>query len=472
MLRGEVRGLRVENDELRAAVAARDGIIAGLRARVQKLADRVEELRRAAKRQAAPFSRDTPKAHRRRPGRRPGPGYGTRSYRRVPDHVDEIVRVPLPPRCACGGQIVPDRVVVSHQEDIPPVRPFVTRYETESGVCRSCGRRTRARHPGQVSDASGAAGSHLGPRAVALACWLNKSLGIPAGKVAAVLHQTAGLEVTAGGVHQLMHRTARRLEPTYDALVEGIRNSPAVSPDETGWRVGGYRAWLWVFVGQGVTVYHVADGRGYEQAAVILGEEYSGVLERDGWHSYRRFTSATHQTCLAHLLRRMNGMIADSVGGQARVPHAARRILHDALALREARDQGALEPGALEQEVDALGERMDELLGWSPTHEPNDRLLDHLWRERDHLFTFLTCPGTEATNWRSEQGIRPMVVARKNWGGNAEWRGARTTEVLASVLRTAHQQGRDPVGVLLGALRSPTPVLADLLIPGRAPPTP
>jgi transposase len=45
-------------------------------------------------------------------------------------------------------------------------------------------------------------------------------------------------------------------------------------------------------------------------------------------------------------------------------------------------------------------------------------LTNHLLRERDALFTFLNRPGLEATNWRAEQAFRPMVVARKVWGGN------------------------------------------------------
>ena len=57
------------------------------------------------------------------------------------------------------------------------------------------------------------------------------------------------------------------------------------------------KAWLWAFAGENVTVYLIAPGRGYEHACEILGEDYSGVLERDGWAPYRRFTNAKHQTC-------------------------------------------------------------------------------------------------------------------------------------------------------------------------------
>lgn len=95
-------------------------------------------------------------------------------------------------------------------------------------------------------------------------------------------------------------RQARALEPTYRALCEGVRASSVVAPDETGWRVDASKAWLWAFVGDGVTVYLIAAGRGYEQAVEVLGVDFSGTLERDGWAPYRRFTLADHQSCLAH----------------------------------------------------------------------------------------------------------------------------------------------------------------------------
>src|SRR4029450_4434323 len=126
---------------------------------------------------------------------------------------------------------------------------------------------------------------------------------------------------------------ARRPQPAYQSLPAGARASPVVPPDETGWRVGGVKAWLWAFVGDQVTVYRVAGGRGYQDATQVLGEDYAGVLERDGWAPYRRFAHARHQSCLAHLLRRCRELVADADRGQARTPHAMRRILEHALTL-------------------------------------------------------------------------------------------------------------------------------------------
>ncbi len=251
--------------------------------------------------------------------------------------------MPLPDCCPeCGGAVDGEGFDYQYQEDlVVPVRSHVRRFHVAKGRCRCCGRRVAGRDPLQTSDAVGAAAVQVGPNALALAAELNKELGIPAGKVARILLQMCGIEITAGGVHQALARLARRASATYQALVLAVRSSAVVAPDETGWRIAGRKRWLWVFVGEHVTVYLIAQGRGYEHAAEILGEDFSGVLERDGWAPYRRFTAARHQTCLAHLLRRCGELIADSRAGQARVPHQVKALLLDALALREQRKKDA-----------------------------------------------------------------------------------------------------------------------------------
>lgn len=440
-----------------------------LQTRVRKLTAQVEELRRAAKRQAAPFSKNTRTPNPKRPGRKPGAAYGPRARRPVPQRVDRVVAVGLPAVCPrCGEELALERVACQYQEDLPPPQASViTRYEVQIGRCRGCRRRIQPRHPEQTSDALGAAGVQVGPRAVALAVWASKGLGLPAAKVARLLGQL-GLKVTPGGVVGALHRAGRRATPTWNALVGGIRASPVVAPDETGWRVAGDKAWLWAFAGQGVVVYRIASGRGFKDAAEVLGADYAGVLERDGWAPYRRFTAASHQTCLAHLLRRCRGLLEDAERGQAKTPHAVRRLLQAALAARDARDDGQLDAAQLIAEAERLGAAVDRLLAGRTVYAPNRRLLDHLGRERDALFTFLAQPQVQATNWRAEHAIRPAVVCRKAWGGNRTWTGAQTWQVLSSVLATAHLQQRDPVALLVPLLRAPSPVLADLAIPGTA----
>jgi transposase len=311
----------------------------------------------------------------------------------------------------------------------------------------------------------------LGPRAVALATQLNKELGLSPQKTARTLELVGGIKITPGGVVQAVARQGRALEPTYRALIEAVRESPVVAPDETGWRVDGRKAWLWAFATEEVTVYLIAQGRGYEDATLVLGEDFAGVLERDGWAPYRRFELAQHQTCYGHLLRRASELIADSLAGQARVPHRLRRILLDGLELRDRRDEGIIDAEQFGLRVRELERRADALLAIKPTHEPNRRLLAHLRSEREHLFTFLTVPGVQATNWRAEQALRPAIVNRKSWGGNRTWAGARTQQIAMSVIRTARQQRIDPIELMVDGQRQPAAAVSGLLpIPARASP--
>jgi transposase len=252
-----------------------------------------------------------------------------------------------------------------------------------------------------------------------------------------------GLAITPGGVAQAIARAARAAAPTYRGLVLAARNAEVVTADESGWRVHGDSSWLWVFVGQAsmadasvvrFVVDLVAKGRGFPEASAVLGAGFAGVIERDGWAPYRKFTEASHQACLAHLARRCVGMIEDAKGRDAEVPQTLKEILKDSLALRAARDAGQVDATAVTEGISDLRRRVDDLLATETTHAGDARLLKHLGKESGHLFTFLERLDVEATNWKGEQAIRPAVV---------------NGQVLG---RQLHLGGRrHPGGALLGA---------------------
>jgi Transposase IS66 family len=64
--------------------------------------------------------------------------------------------------------------------------------------------------------------------------------------------------------------------------------------------VAGDGAWLWAATSKEATAYHVAEGRSFDDATVLVSADYDGTLVRDGWAPYRRYETATHQTCVAH----------------------------------------------------------------------------------------------------------------------------------------------------------------------------
>ncbi|HTC79822.1 MAG TPA: transposase, partial [Terriglobales bacterium] len=93
------------------------------------------------------------------------------------------------------------------------------------------------------------------------------------------------------------------------------------------------------------------------------------------------------------------------------------------------------------------------------------RLARHLEHEQLWLFTFLHCFRLDATNNAAERAIRGMVIARKVWGGNRTWEGARTQQILVSVLRTCWQQDKDAFTRGVRLLRAPRTVILDI-VPG------
>ena len=443
-----------------------------LRRENERLQQEAERLRRAleaalrvSKRQAAPHSRGTPKANPKRPGRKPGRDYGRQACRPIPARVDERIAVPMPERCPhCGGGVSPECCETQYQEEI--VRATMVRcFDIVVGRCGDCHRRGQGRHPLQTSDAVGVGNVQLGPEALTLAAILNKQMGLSLGHTCQVLSHGFGLEVSRGGLYRALERMAGRAKPTYEGLVESARQAPVNGLDETGWKVGGRLQWLHVAVSAQVTVYAILPGRGYEQAVTIVGAQYDGFLIHDGWAPYYRFQLAFHQSCLAHLLKRCREMIQIASPPALAFLRAVQDLLETSLQLRDRYAQGEISERGLRIATARLEAKLDGMLQTRRRNPANHRLARHLEHERPWLFTFLHCPGLDATNNAAERAIRGMVIARKVWGGNRTWQGACTHQILASALGTCWQQGKDAFTRCVRLLREPGAVILDI-VPG------
>jgi len=447
----EIDRLRQENDHLKQEA--------------ERLRRELEAALRASKRQAAPHSRGNPKANPKRSGRKPGRRYGRQACRPIPARVDERITVPLPERCPhCGGSVEQESRETQYQEEIVR-RTIVRRFDIAVGRCRNCRRRVQGRHRLQVSDAVGVGSVQLGPEALTLAAILNKQMGLSLGHTRQVLSYGFGLEVSRGGLYRALARMADRAALTYDGLVETARQAPVNGMDETGWKVGARLQWLHVAVSAQVTVYAILPGRGYEQSVAILGAEYDGFLIHDGWAPYSRFQFAFHQSCLAHLLKRCREMAQIASPAALAFPRAVEHLLETSLELRDRYEQGEVSERGMTIATGKLEAKLDRMLETRRRNPANHRLARHLEHELLWLFTFLHCPGLDATNNAAERAIRGMVIARKVWGGNRTWEGARVQQILASVLRTCWQQDKDAFTRCVRLLRAPRSVILDI-VPG------
>src|SRR6516225_3721309 len=427
-----------------------------LRDEIDDLKRQLEEAQRANKRQAAPFSRGTRKEHPKTPGRKPGAAYGRRYCKLPPKQVDEVIPVPLPRRCNCGGRVVLDRTESQYQQEIERKTTW-RRFDIDIGHCEKCHKRVQGRDSQQTSDALGAARVQLGPEALALAVRMNKDLAMPHADVAAVLRDGFQLRVNRSTIARAVDRVARRGEPTWHALRDAARRSMVNGIDETGWNVAAQLRWLWVAVSEQVTFCDILPGRGFPQAAAILGANYEGWLTHDGWKSYYKFLRAGHQSCLRHLLRRCEDLIKIASPAAARFPLQVQAVLQQALALGDRYNNHEISLHGLWTATGRLEAKLDRVLAHPGRDEATQRFAKHLWHERPYIFTFLYCPGLDATNNVSERAIRALIGARKNWGGNRTSRGAHAQAVLTSILQTAKQQGKKPFDVLVQLLCSPDP---------------
>ena len=286
------------------------------------------------------------------------------------------------------------------------------------GVWSAC----RGQHPLLISKAFEVGTVHFGPRLLAS---IPEDDLLSYGKIRLGFEQMLGFPVARSTLCRAMQRLARRAKPTRDALVEALRASPVVYADETGWKQGGRRVWLWVFTNLRETVYEILPGRGFEQAASqklrTLGVDRA---------PYRCFKGTLRPaTTIAAPLPRATSGHAGAVRFPRLVKAMSPRLARSARCWR---DQPAW---PMRVAKGLLQAKMNRLLHGRFTNPANQRFAKHLRRYRDNLFVFLDRADVEATNYPAEQDIRIAVVNRKTCGGgNRTAKGAQAQSILMSVL--------------------------------------
>jgi hypothetical protein len=411
--------------------------LAEARAQIQQLDQQLEQLQRQAYRQAAPFRR--PESQRNpqpgRPGRKAGhPG----CCRPVPEQIDEQVRVNLECCPHCQGPVVEKHCLTQYIEEIPEVRPRVTKLITQSAWCAHCQCEVSSTHPLQTSRAGGAGAVQLGPRALALACDLNKAKGLSMRATVAVLRDHLGLKLSAGGLALLVQRVARTVQPEYQRMALSLRQSSVVHADETSWWVGGPGWWLWVFTTPKQTLYVVIQSRAAAVALGLLGQEFAGVLVSDCLAIYDDL-NRLQQKCYSHHLKAVSEACqAHPQGGEGYL-HQVQALLRTGIWLKAL--QAGAEEARFAQCVSSLRAHSYALIEAPRAQPQEEKVRMRLWKQRDHLFTFLERAEVPATNNLAERQLRPAVIARKISCGNKTAKGATAWQVLASLAATCRQEG-------------------------------
>lgn len=439
-----------------------------LQKEVARLQAEVEELKRAGKRQAAPFARRKWVEHPKKSGRKTGKGRFARREKPSLKQITETKVAKLQGCPACGGKLCEIHTHEQYVTDIPKVQVITTRFVTYSGYCRECHKRVRSQHPDQTSNASGAAGVQVGPRAKALATDLKHRLGVSYGKVSEVLQDAFGLQVSRSGWCQSDQKLANTARPVYAELLEMIRQCSVVHADETGWRIGTLAAWLWVFTNREATVYTIRTNRSSDVVVDVLGQEFKGILASDCFLAYddKRLKTWLKQKCLSHLLKDLKEMKESKSGRALQFARQMTTLLQEALALK--RQKSNLDPFTFFQHAQDLEVRLDALI--APQRRLSDldnaRFAKRLRKHRPHLLRFLYSQELDPTNNLAERRLRPAVITRKTNGCNRSQPGAAAHAILSSVLVTCRQHAIPILDYLVqlqhayGSGGSPSPLVS------------
>lgn len=443
--------------EVAAYIAALEAAVTALQARITELEARLGQNSTNSSR---PPSSDPPGTRRapplpkgsRRPGGQPGHRGHFRTLRPV-EQVDRVVRV-TPEQCrGCGRDLPPqaapdDPADVRHQvTDLPAAHVQVTELQLAARRCTGCGTVTRADWPAMVPR------TVLGPRVLATLTLLTGRYRLSKREAAACVHDLFGAAVAVGTVSAGEQQVSAALAPIVSAARTAAQQAAVANLDETGWRQGRERAWLWTMVTAAVTVFLIDRSRGRRVVRALLGPEWTGIVGSDRFTAYKGLPLDGRQVCWAHLQRDFQKLVdagpATRPVGEQLVAITAQvfELWHRfrAAELTRAEWEGAVSRVIAEMEaVLAVQARSG-----APLAQTLCRELRAVWLA---LWTFVWAEGVEPTNNAAEQALRPAVLWRKGSFGTHNAAGSRFVERMLTVTATCRQQGRNVFAFLLAAI--------------------
>ncbi len=441
-----------------------DGMPAEAQAAVSELVDsyrqRIAELERRLGRNSTnssrPPSSDPPSLKRRPPappsGKERGGQPGHQRHVRPlvpPEAVSQVIEC-RPPQCRwCGDALSgDDPEPIRHQvAELPPVRPVVDEYRLHRLTCPRCRTATRAKLP------PGVPAGAFGPRLRAILSVLAGAYRLGKRPIRQLASDLLGLSISAGAICRLERHAAADLEAPVEELRRHVRTAASAHIDETSWRQGRDKMWLWTAVTKSATVYTIARSRGADVARGMLGTEARKVVISDRFRSYNWIKR--RQYCWAHIDRDLQAMI--DRGGEA--AEVGRRLLGHSERLfdwwHRVRD-GTMARATLRSYVAFLrfSFRADLRRGLACGCIRTAGTCRELLAGESHLWTFVRVEGVEPTNNHAERALRHGVIYRKLSGGTDSVTGSRFVERMLSVVATCRQQGIDVLDYLARCYRA------------------
>lgn len=267
-------------------------------------------------------------------------------------------------------------------------------------------------------------------------------LGLTQGKIAEQLRMF-GLRICPSSINNIVHRVEKYMgEKRYQKLRQEIRQSAHAGMDETSHRHRGENWQMLAVTTAKTAFYKFMSSRRYGLIRRLPMPKES--ISCDGYRAYDR-CGLPLQRCWAHALRkaRQPPYYFQSDGEKRRYIGLARRIgrlYHQ--AKRQKRHSPELQK-KYDEKLKAL------LMPYAHDKEKNmRRVVSYLLRYEGDWFLFLSKPGVEPTNNRTERAIRPMVIQRKVKQHTWSAAGRHGLEKTQSIYQTSRLNGENFVDII------------------------
>lgn len=454
-----VEQLAARNAALEARVAALEATVLALQAENELLRKQIRKL--TPQNSSLPPSSQHPHARppadkRPRKGKRKKKRGGQTGHPRqerllIPTEDCAAVIPCFPEACRrCGEAFagsVPDPEPLRQQVWDVEITSIVTEYQQHRRVCQRCGTSSCGQLPEHVRGGTG-------PVLTALLVLLTSYYRVSRSKAADFARQVCGVPCSPAHVSSLEARVQGVLHPVHRELVEATPAEARLKIDETPYRRGAVRTWLWTIVAAQFTVFRVAATRKARELTSMIGATYQGVIHCDRAKMYFGFEKL--QWCWAHLKRDFRKLI-DSDDHQLK--RLGRDLMREVIQLfheyHRFRD-GTITFEQLQESLAPVRKQVDALL-LRGHGTAADGMCRELFRHRSHLWTFLEDPLVEPTNNGSERSLRHGVIWRKLSFGTQSLRGDRYVETMLTVIETCRMQNRRIFDYLISAIRTGSP---------------
>jgi transposase len=313
-----------------------------------------------------------------------------------------------------------------------------TVYRLPHKQCPECGRIFKAKAPGVLPKSLYSNGflTH-----VATEHYLR---GIPLGRL------EEQLETGYGSLVDALHRMAGLFSQVPEELIRQYRAAPVKHADETGWRNDGKNGYAWLFANKEVSIYRFSGSRSSAVPKEIFGtDELPGVLVVDRYNAYNK-TPCAIQYCYAHLLREVKDLEKElpdnreiTVFTNCMIP-----LLAEAMGLRTY----GIGKREFKRRAAKIMNKIVEVVNKEAIH-PGIRRIQDIFRDNAHrLYHWANNQEIPADNNLAERELRPLVISRKLSFGSQSDAGAKTREILMTVLHTLKKRCADPALCFCSAL--------------------